>query len=35
MDKLENDWDKIEIIITNAVLSKGLSLNIYGALESK
>jgi len=33
MDKLTEDWNKIEEIITKAILSKGLALNVYGELE--
>lgn len=29
MDKLAEDWDKVEEIITKTILSKGLSLNVY------
>lgn len=35
MDSLNEDWDKVQEIITKAILSKGLSLNVYGNIEVK
>ena|SRR5260221_8547920 len=35
MDQLTEDWDKVQEIITKAILAKGLALNIYGVSEVK